>query len=153
MSKLEWFLVKVKKTFSAISSVQQGFDYFKDTCWTQSEVKTPRVMLGENEKIGPMPSNNHITCSESKVAHQTIGFLRSSKNNVKFKVIIHRIRLSRFKTICNILCYLDICKKAAALFVFYINTVFDVFSGPNLEISSESTGKCHNQNKCQHITF
>lgn len=46
-------------------------------------------MLGGNEKVGPTPSNNHITCSESKVAHQRISFHQSFGNNVKVKVMEH----------------------------------------------------------------
>lgn len=46
-------------------------------------------MLRENKKVGLMPSNNHITCSESKVAHQRISIHLSFKNNVKVKVMLH----------------------------------------------------------------
>lgn len=54
-------------------------------------METPRVMLGENEEVGLMPSNNHIGCARSKVAHQRVGFHQSFKDNVKLKVMIHLV--------------------------------------------------------------
>lgn len=89
--------------------------------------KNPRVMLGENEKVGLMLSNSHVICSKSRLAHHRIAFLRSFAANVKVKVMIHFVWLSRFKTVCSSLSYLDICKKGEALFIFSNSTVFDGF--------------------------
>lgn len=89
MSKLEWLLAKVKKTFPAISSVRQ-----RRGTWLLQR-RLPNTERGANST--PPPEScwermkkwgrrlQTITCSKSKVAHQRIH--RSFGNNVKVKVI------------------------------------------------------------------
>lgn len=143
MSKLEWFLVKVKKSFSAIHSVQlqRGIwllqRHFLNTEWSEK----PQSHVAREWKSRAMPSNNHMTCFESKVAHQRICFHWSFKNNVKVKVMIHLVWLCRLcKTICSILSHLDICSKGADLFILSTITQYLLgFSKTDHEIRSKLT--------------